>query len=243
MRRRHAWQTARVPPAAFSVNRVRDGRNARWDDHREQRRRLILDAAIAVVADAPPGAELRLQDVAERAGLVRTVVQRHFGGRLSLTRAVQADVLEQAFALIARPVDLSKTLEAVTHSLVGETVHWVVGNPSLHALVERELGDGQQSELTRATTTYADFLVELVAGVAAGRGISLDEAQLSATRLLFVGIAGHVRAAVAYWSAEPGGVDADDLERLLTSTIVGMVVRHAATLGVPLDPDLALLPA
>ena len=141
----------------------------------------LLDAAIAVVAEAPPGAELRLQDVAERAGLVRTVVQRHFGGRLSLTRAVQADVLEQAFALITRPVDLSKTLEAVTHSLVGETVHWVVGNPSLHALVERELGDGQQSELNLATTTYADFLVELVAGVAVGRGITLDEAQLAIT--------------------------------------------------------------
>jgi AcrR family transcriptional regulator len=233
-----------VPPAASDRARFRDGRNARWDEHREQRRRLILDAAIAVVSEAPPGAELRLQDVADRSGLVRTVVQRHFGGRLQLTRAVQADVLDQAFALITRPVDLSQTLYDVAHSLVGETVRWVVGNPSLHALVERELGDGRQSELNRATTTYADFLVQIVAGVAGGRGMELDRAQLEATRLLFVGIAGQVRATVAYWAAEPSLVTgAESLERLLTDSIVGMVVGHGATLDIPLDPDRPLLSA
>lgn len=197
-----------------------------------------------MVSEAAPGAELRFHDVALRAGLVRTVVQRHFGGRLQLTRAVQADVLDQAFALITRPVDLSKTLYDVTHSLVGETVRWVVGNPSLHALVERELGDGQTSELNRATTTYADFLVQIVAGVAAGHGIALDDAQVAATRLLFVGIAGDVRATVAYWMAESAHtLEADALERLLTDTIVGMVTRHAAALGIPLDPDRPLLSA
>lgn len=232
----------RVPPAASSPHRFRDGRNARWDEHREQRRRLILDAATAVVSEAPPGAELRLQDVAERAGLVRTVVQRHFGGRLQLTRAVQADVLEQAFALITKPVDLSQTLYAVAHSLIGETVRWVVGNASLHALVERELGDGRQSELNRATTVYADFLVQIVAGVAAGRGVELDEVQLASTRLLFVGIAGHVRATVAYYAAEPShALDADALEGLLTDAIVGMVTGHAAGLGLQLDPEQPLL--
>ncbi|GGO93184.1 TetR family transcriptional regulator [Nocardioides phosphati] len=229
-----------MPPAVPS--RIRDGRNTRWDEHREQRRRLILDAAIAVVSEAPPGAELRLHDVAERVGLVRTVVQRHFGGRLQLTRAVQADVLEQAFALITRPVDLTQTLYAVAHSLVGETVHWVVGNPSLHALVERELGDGEQSELNRATTRYAGFLEQIVAGVAVGRGMTLDASQAASTHLLFVGIAGHVRAAVAYWASEEAHtLDADALERLLTDTIVGMVIRHAATLGLELDPDAPLL--
>lgn len=187
---------------------------------------------------------MRLQDVAERAGLVRTVVQRHFGGRLQLTRAVQADVLERAFALIARPVDLSQTLYAVAHSLVGETVRWVVGNPSLHAFVERELGDGRQSELNVATTVYADFLVQIVSGVALGRGMELDDNQLAATRLLFVGIAGDVRATVAYWAAETAHtLDADALERLLTDTIVGMVTRHAAALGLALDPEQPLLPS
>lgn len=232
-----------MPPAASSAHRIRDGRNARWDEHREQRRRLILDAAIAVVSEAPPGAELRLHDVSARAGLVRTVVQRHFGGRLQLTRAVQADVLDQAFALITQPVDLTQTLYDVAHSLVGETVRWVVGNPSLHALVERELGDGQQSELNRATTTYSDFLVQIVAGVAAGRDMQLDAGQLVATRLLFVGIAAHVRAVVAYWAGEAEHtLDADALDRLLTDTIVAMVTHFAATIGLELDPDQPLLP-
>ena len=121
----------------------RDGRHSRWNRHREERRRHILDAAIAVVEEAPAGAELRLQDVSERSGLVRTVVQRHFGGQVGLLRAVQADVLEQAFALITEPLELSASLHEIAASMVGTTIEWVDGHPALHALVEREVGDGE----------------------------------------------------------------------------------------------------
>jgi AcrR family transcriptional regulator len=107
-----------VAEAGLASEDQRDGRHARWDHHREQRRRLILDAAIAVVEEAPQGAELRLQDVATRAGLVRTVVQRHFGGQVGLLRAVQADVLDQAFALIAEPLDPTRSLHEVAAQMV-----------------------------------------------------------------------------------------------------------------------------
>jgi AcrR family transcriptional regulator len=171
-----------VPPAASDRARFRDGRNARWDEHREQRRRLILDAAIAVVSEAPPGAELRLQDVADRSGLVRTVVQRHFGGRLQLTRAVQADVLDQAFALITRPVDLSQTLYDVAHSLVGETVRWVVGNPSLPRPVTRLT----YAQVNGAANQVANLLVER--GIKPGDKVALSCPNLPYFPIVYYGI-------------------------------------------------------
>src|SRR5581483_12479641 len=112
-----------------ALNDDRDGRNARWDDHREQRRRHIVDAAIDLVEELPIGAELTLQDVADRSGLVRTVVQRHFGGRIGLVRAVQAAVVARAFTQIAAAAENLSTYRALSQDLVAATVSWVGGHP------------------------------------------------------------------------------------------------------------------
>ena len=61
-----------------------DGRQVRWDKHNQARRQHILDAAIAVLEDAEPGGEVHVQQIADRAGLSRTVVYRHFADRADL---------------------------------------------------------------------------------------------------------------------------------------------------------------
>lgn len=191
--------------------------------------------------EAPPGAELRLHDVAERAGLVRTVVQRHFGSSVQLTRAVQADTLEQAFARIMRPVDLSMSLHQLAMSMVGETVDWVESRPGSHALVEREVGDGRPSELSAAISGYADFLVDIVRGVARGRGVDLADSALVETRLVFVGVIGLVRATVSQWRVEQSAISAAQVQRLLADEATAMVVRHGAAIGLRLAADQPLL--
>ncbi|GAB4013940.1 TetR/AcrR family transcriptional regulator [Nocardioides ultimimeridianus] len=214
----------------------RDGRHARWEQHRGERRRHILDAAVAVVAEAPPGAELTLQDVAERAGLVRTVVQRHFGGRDGLLRAVQADVLETAFARILGPVDGAATLADLVSALVGETVVWVRDNPALHVLVEREVGDGGPSELSLAIAEYAEWLARLNEGIALGFGVALDDHQLARLRLLFAGVIGQVRAVVADWAQhQPQHLSDTEVREVLTDLITAQISTHAATYGVHLE--------
>jgi AcrR family transcriptional regulator len=219
----------------------RDGRHARWDEHREQRRRHILDAAIDVVEAAPIGAELTLADVAERAGLVRTVVQRHFGSKVGLLRAVQADVLRQAFGLISGPLGDVRTIGELVEQLVGETVVWVRDHLELHNLVEREVGDGGPSELALIINEYADFLAGINQAVAAGFGITLDERQLEEVRLLFTGIIAQVRATVTHWSQQDlRGIPADELTTLLSSWIVAQMSDHAASYGVDLEPTTPL---
>jgi AcrR family transcriptional regulator len=224
--------------------RERDGRHARWDDHRELRRRQIVDAAIAVVEEAPPGAELRLQDVAARAGLVRTVVQRHFGGQVGLLRAVQADVLEQAFALITEPLDINASLRQVTAQMVGTTIAWVDAHPRLHALIEREVGDGGPSELSRAIASYSLFLSGLVEQVAGLAGLRPTPLQAEEVRLLSVGIIGQVRVAVTGWrEGEYREVSAARLRDLLASWIIAQIAFQADRLGLHLDPEQPLVEA
>lgn len=205
---------------------------------------MILDAAIAVVEESPSGAELRLQDVAARAGLVRTVVQRHFGGQTGLLRAVQADVLGQAFGLIAGPVDLAASLHDVVAQMVGTTIEWVASHPRLHALVEREVGDGAPGELAGAVASYADFLCGLVQQVLELAGAKPSLAQVEEVRLLSVGIVGQVRASVAAWvEREPRLVSAAHLQERLATWIDAQIVLQAAALGLRLEETAPLTAA
>ncbi|BBH17242.1 hypothetical protein Back2_15290 [Nocardioides baekrokdamisoli] len=221
-----------------ALNDDRDGRNARWDDHREQRRRHIVDAAVALVEELPIGAELTLQDVADSSGLVRTVVQRHFGGRIGLVRAVQADVVARAFTRISSATESLTTYRALSHDLVAATVSWVAEHPKLHVLVEKELGDGEPSELSRTINEFAEQLTALNALIASGFGLILDERQIAETRLLYIGLIGQVRATTTHWVLHDQHlVSAEALTSLLSHWILKQTLDLAARYGLEIDAD------
>ena len=214
----------------------RDGRHARWDDHREQRRRLIIDAAIAVVEESPPGSGLRLQDVAARVGLVRTVVQRHFGGQTGLMRDVQAEVLRRAFAHIAVPIRREDSMISFLTRVVHATIEWVGGNLALHALIEHEVGDGEPSELSRVIAAYADHLAGIGTDAAEALGVSLRAAEVDELRMLFIGFVAQVRGTVTAWSLErPQRLTPARLEELQVGWITSQLSAQFTALGVGLD--------
>lgn len=184
---------------------------------------------------------MTLQDVAEKAGLVRTVVQRHFGGRNGLLRAVQADVLREAFSLISGPIGASVTFRELISHLVGETVRWVRDHPNLHVLVEREVGDGGLSELSKAIDSYVEFLTEVETAFLAPYGVELDGRALDEVKLLYTGVIGQVRATVSHWARRQSrAVSADELRDLLTDWIETQIVRHAETMGVTFTPTTTI---
>ena len=67
-----------------------DGRSARWAEHREARRRQLVESTIRTIRER--GAAVGMDEFAAAAGTSKTVFYRHFTDRAGLYRAVAAHV-------------------------------------------------------------------------------------------------------------------------------------------------------
>jgi AcrR family transcriptional regulator len=63
-----------------------DGRRTRWDSHRVERRAQVVEAALEVLGEVGP--EFGVEEVAERAGITKPVIYRHFTDRAGLVAAM-----------------------------------------------------------------------------------------------------------------------------------------------------------
>ncbi|WP_289018718.1 TetR/AcrR family transcriptional regulator [uncultured Ornithinimicrobium sp.] len=73
-------------PRRAPVPGVRDGRDVRWEAHRTERRRQLVEAALRAVRTH--GAGVGMDEIATEAGTSKTVLYRHLGDRAGLYRAV-----------------------------------------------------------------------------------------------------------------------------------------------------------
>ncbi|MGC3994283.1 MAG: TetR/AcrR family transcriptional regulator [Propionicimonas sp.] len=67
-----------------------DGRDTRWAEHRETRRRQLVEDALRAIRRH--GAGVGMDEIAAQAGTSKTVIYRHFGDRAGLYAAVVANV-------------------------------------------------------------------------------------------------------------------------------------------------------
>ncbi len=225
-----------MPPAPAS-----DGRRARWADHNEERRLAVLRAAVTVIEDLPVGSELPVQEIAARAGLVRTVVYRHYKGRAELGRAVQAHVVDQIRDALEPQMQVAGTPFAIIEGLVGAYVDWVVAHPQLHDLSEREFGDGRPGPISTAVDEIARQVTALMSAVAAHRGITLGEPEARALDLLAVGLIGQVRGTVSQWIRRPDdGIAPAAVAAMMSRWIWFQIDGQTRELGFALDPSAPL---
>src|SRR3954453_22878646 len=77
-----------------------DGRNTRWDSHREARRAELVEAAVAAIDEHGPSASIA--DIAASAGVSKPVLYRYFSDKDDLYRAVGPGGPLQAVRAIAR---------------------------------------------------------------------------------------------------------------------------------------------
>jgi AcrR family transcriptional regulator len=179
-------------------------RAARWDEHNASRRDLIVEAAIAAIQASPEGTEPKVQEIAERAGLVRTVVYRHFNGREELNRTVQRRLVEKMYDAIAAGLSLEGTIPQIIRRTVAAYVTWVADNPKLYLAATRDLGDGKPSEAAAGIDVLASRVMSVI-GFAAGLLASDVVIDPKLLEPMVYGVIAQARGMIEHWARTPDG--------------------------------------
>lgn len=215
-----------------------DGRQLRWDRHNQERRQQIIDGAIAVVEAGEPGTEFHVQQIAERAGMSRTVVYRHFSDRADLDRALQVEILDDLWAQLLPAVTLDGTIPEIIERIVSTYVGWAVAHPALHRLAEQDSFGAGAGPLQQGIERIAAQVVELITTAVEILGLEMSDDEQAAIDPLVFGLVGAVFSAVRRWVSKPERTPAAPaLVKLVTESVWHILNGHARGLGLELDPD------
>ncbi|WP_447001953.1 TetR/AcrR family transcriptional regulator [Saccharothrix isguenensis] len=214
-----------------------DGRAARWAGHREKRRAEIVAVALSALAEHGPWAST--EQIADRAGVSRPQLYRHFADADDLHEAVAHRVAEVFAAAItpelARP---SGSARQIITRIVGTFVSWMADNLALYDyMVARAVGlaPGRRGQAADLRVQVAERVRELLTAYT-----ELLGADQRPVDTLAFGVAGMVESATVRWLAVPGELDRDQLVQRLTSATWALIDDVLTDAGIELDPDVPL---
>lgn len=214
---------------------ARDGRSTRWDPHRRERRLAIINAAVAAIADYGPDA--LTGQIADKAGVPRTHVYRHFEDKQALDLAVSRHVALQIAQQIRIGLATKGSPNEIITAAISQHLGWIEAHPNLyrflaqHAYAVNVTGTPAVDD---AKAALAGELTTLLAGYM--RRFDMDTG--SAERVI-VGVVGMVDASAAWW-LEHHDVPRAELTAALTEQVWLIIDHTARSLGVTIDPDMAL---
>lgn len=211
-----------------------DGRSTRWDDHKAQRREQILQAAIATISEE--GSDIGVAQIADRAGVPRSVVYRHFKDRGDLDEAIRTRIIDLLMANLAPALIPTGTVAQAIDQAVDAYLSWIVGSPKLHQF----LGIGSASRRTASsrvvTGTKTAIAVQLTSLLELMLK-SLGHPTALAETLAF-GVIGLVDVSVNRWQAHPeSALPLAQLHTFLSVSIWQVLDGNLRTLGTALDPE------
>lgn len=146
------------------------GYEERWREHNDERRILVLQAAIELIEQSPAGSSISVAGIARRAGLAKSVVYRLFDGKDELERRVRSLVVEGFARVLDESLDLAAgSLRDILTRTVGAVADWMLEHPRLNTFVRSGPtfeGDGTLdavSELKDRMIVVGHQLIESVA--------------------------------------------------------------------------------
>ena len=168
-----------------------DGRRLRWTEHRAQRRAAFVAAGAAAVDAHGPAASA--EQIAEAAGVSRTVLYRYFRDREDLRQAIAEHVAQAVLDSVLPKLALSpeRTPREIIDAAIGTIVGWLDEHPNLYHFLRSRNGG---SSLDSVETTLADNIAALLKLLLVFFGVDGDEAEPGA-----FGIVGFVEACGGWW--------------------------------------------
>ncbi|WP_159449185.1 TetR/AcrR family transcriptional regulator [Demequina sp. NBRC 110055] len=176
-----------------------DGRDARWDQHRVDRKRELVSHALRAIRVHGPG--VSLEDIAARAGTSKTVLYRHFGGRAGL----YADVVDSVHAYIradltaALDMSQARDLAQLTTTLTDGYLALVERDPDIYRFVMNGAGGaGAVDPAGRVPIVIASSVAAVIVARAGDQGIAAATSQTWAH-----GLVGFIQAVADRWMDDP----------------------------------------
>jgi AcrR family transcriptional regulator len=117
-----------------------DGRSARWESHREERRRALIKAARRAVHQL--GADAPMEDIANHAGTSKSVFYRYFGDKSGLQQAVGDVVIGQMRDTIVAARRSARTPREGLVNMVSAYLEMAETSPNVYIFVT---ADAEQS--------------------------------------------------------------------------------------------------
>ena len=176
-----------------SAVREVDGRRLRWTEHRAQRREGFVLAGVAAVDKHGPAASA--EQIAESAGVSRTVLYRYFRDRDDLRQAIADQVVGEVVASVLPHLEITpeSTPREIITSTINVIVQWLDEHPNLYLFL-RDRRNGHSLETVEST--LADQVAALLKIMMMFFGIDDEQAEPGA-----YGIVGFVESAGAWWLA------------------------------------------
>lgn len=201
----------------------RDGRDTRWQEHRVERRRALVDSALRAIRTH--GSGVTVEEIAVSAGTSKTVIYRYFGDRAGLYLAVADKVASNILSQV-RPMFTSLRsggVEDMVRGLAQAYVGLVDRDPEIYLFVMNR-PPGLPAGAGDPATGIADRIaIELTAAV-------LEEQQSKGIASgilepLAFGIVGFIRAATGQWLAAGARASTppDELIELITVAFTPIV--------------------
>lgn len=187
----------RISADASAAQRVierTDGRRLRWTEHRTQRRAAFVAAGARAIDEH--GADASAEQVAETAGVSRTVLYRYFRDREDLRQAIADQMVSSVIDSVLPNLTLTpdSTPHQVIESVIAVILGWLDEHPNLYFFL-RSRRDG--SSLEAVESTLADRIAALLKAFLMFFGIDGDRAEPGA-----YGIVGLVESTGSWWLAK-----------------------------------------
>jgi len=206
-----------------------DGRAARWAGQQERRRAEFVDAALAAIAEHGP--DVSTEQIAERAGVARTRLYRHFSDAADLRRAIARRAAELVTAELGPLWHPEGSPRSMITVVIETHLRWLTGHASLHRYLMRSVPEPGAD----VRGAIARHLSRLFTGYLAAFGLDTAPADTIA-----FGLVGYVESATTRWLDHPGALSLAQLTEQLSGTIWAMLDHTLRAGGVSLDPDRPL---
>lgn len=223
--------TVTRPPAV-------SGYEARWQQHNAERRTQILRAAVAVIEDSPPGADISVQSIAKRAGVAKSVVYRQFSGKDELERRIRSHLVDDVVAVLDIKLDVSSgsVREILTRSVLA-VADWIADHQRLNEFARRgptlQGSSDATGELKRRIAQRGEEIISSITGTVGVDGQPFESVP-------FV-VASMVEATLVSWLRETPAIRTREQMAATLADITWFVLDGAArSVGLVIDPDQEL---